>query len=143
MSKENVELVRALQVGPDVDLVALLRDDATAQSLLETVAPLFDSGFKCVTTQPGGSEHVGLPGLRTAWLEWLEPWESYRTEVEDVLDAGEAAVVLTRDYGRRRGTEAEVELFGAAIWTVRNGKIARAEFYANRRAALAAAGLSG
>jgi ketosteroid isomerase-like protein len=142
MSEENVELVRRLQVAPDMDLVALFRDDAMTESLIETVAPLFDPGFECVLVLPGAREHTGLPGLRTAWLEWLEPWESYRVEIEDVIDAGDAAVVLTRDYGRRPGMEAEVRLLGAAVWTVRDGKIVRAEFYGDRTAALEAAGLS-
>ena len=142
MSQENVEIVRRLQVTPDVDLAALFRDDAMAGSLIERVAPLFDPGFECVLVLPGSREHAGLAGLRAAWLEWLEPWESYRVEIEDVIDAGDAAVVLTRDYGRRSGAEVEVRLLGAAIWTVRNGKVVRAEFYGDRKAALEAAGLS-
>jgi ketosteroid isomerase-like protein len=141
MSQENVELVRRLQVGPDVDLAALFRDDTRAGRMIETIAPLFDPGFTCVLVLPGSREHAGLPGLRAAWREWLEPWESYRVEIEDVIDAGDAAVVLTRDYGRRRGMDAEVRLLGAAIWTVRNEKIERAEFYGDRKAALEAAGL--
>jgi ketosteroid isomerase-like protein len=142
MSEENVELIRRLQIDPDVDLVALLRDDSMVGRLFERIAPLFDPGFECVLVLPGAREHSGLPGLRAAWLEWLEPWESYRAEIEDVIDAGDAAVVLTRDYGRRAGTDAEVRLLGAAVWTVRNGKVMRAEFYGDRKAALEAAGLS-
>ena len=143
MSEENVELVRGLQIDPDVDLVALLRDDSMVERLFERIAPLFDPGFECVLVMPGSrEEHSGLPGLRAAWLEWLEPWESYRAEIEDVIDAGDAAVVLTRDYGRRAGTESEVRLLGAAVWIVRNGKVVRAEFYTDRTAALEAAGLS-
>ena len=142
MSQENVELVRALQIAPDVDLAAVLRDDARAEALIGPVAPMFDVEFECVTTQLGGRRYAGLRGLRTAWLEWLEPWETYRVEVEDVLDAGDAAVVLTRDFGRRPGMQDEVRLLGAAIWTVRNGKILRAEFHADRNDALEAAGLS-
>jgi ketosteroid isomerase-like protein len=141
MSEENVELVRRLQVAPDVDLVALFRDDARAETL-ETVAPLFDPDFTCRLALPDSREHAGLHGLREAWLEWLEPWASYRTEIEDVIDAGDSVVVLTRDYGRRPGTEAEVRVLGAAVWTMRDGKIVRAEFYGDRDEALKAAGLS-
>src|SRR5687768_428992 len=113
MSQENIELVRRLQVGPDVDLVALFRDDTMAERMIESVTPWFDPGFRCVLVLPGSREHSGLPGLRAAWREWLEPWESYRVEIEDVIDAGDAAVVLTRDYGRRLGMDAEVRLLGA------------------------------
>jgi ketosteroid isomerase-like protein len=105
---------------------------------------LFDPDFGCALVLPAArkQEYLGLPGLRAAWLEWLEPWASYRVEIEDVIDAGDAAVALTRDYGRRRGMEAEIALFGTAIWTVRSGKIVRAEFYSDREAAFEAAGLS-
>jgi ketosteroid isomerase-like protein len=36
---------------------------------------------------------------------------------------------------------AEVSIRGAAVWTVRDGKIARASFYPNREDALRAVGL--
>jgi ketosteroid isomerase-like protein len=50
-------------------------------------------------------------------------------------------VVLVRDHGRLRGSEAEVESISASVWTVRDGKIARIEFHTNRSGALKAAGL--
>ena len=74
---------------------------------------------------------------------WLEPWENYRTEIEDVLDAGDQTVVLVRDYGRRKGSDAEVSQRAAAIWTVHDGKIARADFYTDRDEALEAVRLRG
>lgn len=46
-----------------------------------------------------------------------------------------------RDLGRREGSTQEVELLGAAVWTIRNGKIVRAEFYPDRAEALEAVGL--
>jgi ketosteroid isomerase-like protein len=36
----------------------------------------------------------------------------------------------------------EVSVMGAAVWTLRDGKIAKADFYVNRSDALEAAGLS-
>jgi hypothetical protein len=106
MSQENVALVRGLLPSRDTDLVALFRDDATAIPLTEAVAPLFDEDFEAVVQDwaPGQQvRYAGLEGLRAAWLDWLDPWESYRTEVEGVIDAGDEVVVLVRDYGRRAG----------------------------------------
>jgi len=85
--------------------------------------------------------HRGLEGLRAVWLEWLEPWESYRVEIEELIDAGTDVIVLTRDYGRRPGMTAEVSILAAAVWTMQEGKVARANFYPDRAAALEAAGL--
>jgi ketosteroid isomerase-like protein len=59
-----------------------------------------------------------------------------------MIDAGDDVVVLVRDYGRRAGMAVEVSMVGASIWTVRDGKIAKAAFYPNRSDALEAVGLS-
>jgi ketosteroid isomerase-like protein len=145
MSQENVELVRGLQPSPDTDLVALFRDDATAAVLMEAVSPFFHEDFEIVapTFVAGeGVRFVGLEGFRAGWLDWLEPWESYRVEVEDVVDAGDDALVLVRDYGRRAGSTGEVSVVGGAVWTVREGRVARVAFYLKRSEALEAVGLS-
>jgi ketosteroid isomerase-like protein len=145
MSQENVDLVRGLLPGRDTDLVALFREEATATALADAVAPLFQQDFEAVVQDwaPGHQvRYVGLEGLRAAWLDWLEPWESYRTEVEDVIDADDQIVVLARDYGRRTGTAVEVSVVGASVWTVCDGKITKTVFYPNRSEALEAVGLS-
>jgi ketosteroid isomerase-like protein len=143
VSQENVEIVRRLQPSPDTDLVALFLDDAAFGAL----APFFHDDCEIVAPSEirgGESEpRIGLEGLRAAWLDWLDPWESYRVEIEDVIDAGEHVVVLPRDYGRRAGMDVEVGVLGGTVWTVRNGKIARVAFYLHRSEALEAAGLSG
>ena len=145
MSQENVELVRGLQPSADTDLVATARDDATAAAVMETLSPFFYDDVEIVgpTLIPGGEgvRFVGLDGLRALWLDWLEPWESYRVEVEDVIDAGDDAVVLVRDFGRRAGMTVEVSVMGGAVWTVRDGRVARVAFYLNRGEALKAVGL--
>jgi ketosteroid isomerase-like protein len=58
------------------------------------------------------------------------------------MDVGERVVLLLRDYGRRRGMEAEVELISATILTFRGGRVARWEDYTDRALALEAVGLS-
>jgi ketosteroid isomerase-like protein len=145
MTQENVEIVRNVLPSRDTDLVALFRDEAPATALAEAVAPLFSEDFEAVVQDwaPGQQvRYTGLEGLRAAWLDWLAPWESYRTEVEDLIDAGDEIVVLVRDYGRRTGMGVEVSVVAASIWTVRDGKIAKAVFYPNRGEALEAVGLS-
>jgi ketosteroid isomerase-like protein len=143
MSQENVAIVRGVQPQPDVDLVTFFRDASVAASLAEALAPLLHNDFEAVGS--AGVERQqgsGFAGLREVWLAWLEPWESYRVEIEDVIDAGEDVLVLTRDYGRRQGMDVEVSLLGAAVWTVLDGQIVRAAFYSHRAEALEAVGLS-
>ncbi|CAN5496153.1 hypothetical protein BH10ACT11_BH10ACT11_10260 [soil metagenome] len=76
------------------------------------------------------------------WGEWMEPWEAYWTEVEEIIDVGDDRVVVkVRDRGRLRGSDQEVVQLGASIWTIKSGKSARIDFYLDRDLALQAAGL--
>jgi ketosteroid isomerase-like protein len=145
MSRRDVEIVRGL-LGPfeQGDIVPLFRDEAISAAITAASAPFFTPDFECVFVREdvGRAAYWGLDGLRDAWLDWLSPWESYRAEIEDVIDARDGrVVVLSRDYARPKGTDAEVYFIGAPVWTVRDGKIARIEFYWNRAEGLLAAGL--
>jgi hypothetical protein len=51
-------------------------------------------------------------------------------------------MLIGRHRGQRRDTDAEVEMFAAAIYTVQDGKVSHVEYDANRAEALEAAGLS-
>ena len=112
------------------------------RALGETIASLFHPDFEAVAdTGVGWDSYRGLDGLRTLWLDWTEPWESYRTETEDVVDVGDQVLVLVRDYGRRYGMQTEVCMYGAAVWTVADTKVSRVVFYSSRSEALGAVGL--
>ena len=142
MSISNVELVTSLQPGPRADLVELFRDDSSWNAVAHALEPLIDerleSGFVGVGPESRG---IGIDGFRQVWLEWLASWESYRTEIARVIDCGADVLVLVDDYGCKPGMETEVRLRGAAVWTVRDGRVARAYFYADRAAALREVGL--
>jgi ketosteroid isomerase-like protein len=146
VSQQDVELVRALLAPFEQgDIIPMWRDDAIVAARQEAVGELLTPDFECVFVRAdvGRSTYPGVDGLRAAWLDWLEPWDSYHAEIEDVIDAGAGrVVVLTRDHARPKGASAEVDFLGAPIWTVRDGKIARIEFYFNRAEGLAAAGLA-
>ena len=141
-----VEVVRGVQPAPDVDLVDLFlrnADAATVEAALAVIAPVYTDDFVCVLHGTSSEERRGVHGLRESWLDWLAPWESYRAEIDDVR-AGEDGRVLVvgRDYGRRPGMSDEVELVASAVWTVRDGRISRAEFFTSRADAYRAAGLN-
>jgi ketosteroid isomerase-like protein len=142
MSRENVELAQAL-ITENTDFAALLRDEDAFSRLCEAIGPLFTDDFQSVIVLPHQTRtYAGLEGLRKNWLEWLEPWATYRTSIDELMDVGERVVLLLRDYGRRRGMEAEVELISATILTFRGGRVARWEDYTDRALALEAVGLS-
>ena len=144
MSRENVELVRRLQPAPDVDIAQLVRDDDINARWVGAVTSVFHSDFECVmmSATEGLTTYVGLDGLREAWLDWTAPWATYRTEIEQLIDAGDRVVVLVRDFGRRVEGAFEVAFSAATVWSIRDRKVLRAEFFPDRDRALEAAGLS-
>lgn len=138
-------MIRSVLPGPNADLVAIFNDDSASGKLMHTWAPLLDPDFVSVKHVPGAQPEIahGLHGLRAGWLDWLAPWASYRTEIEEMIDLGDRVVSAICDYGRREPDAQEVALKSAVVWTVRDGRIVRAEFYAGGRAeALKAAGLA-
>ena len=143
MSRENVELARALYPQPGTDIIQLFQDEDTFTRIRETASPLFTDDFRSDFAFPGQTRtYVGLDGLRKNWLDWLEPWATYRVSIDELIDVGDRVVVLDRDRGRREDVDEEVELVGATILTFREGKVARWQFYGDRAEALEAAGLA-
>ncbi len=146
MSQENVEIVRQLQPGPQVNVVELFvrgADDSEVEAEIAAATGSFTDDFVCLFHSLSEEPRPGVLGLRESWLDWLAPWESYRTEIEELIDAGDRVLVVSRDFGRRPGMDEEVSFHGCAVWTVRDGRIARAEFFtADRAGAFKAAGLS-
>lgn len=146
VSQQDVTLVRGLLAAFEQgDMVPMWRDDAIVEERRQTTADVLTPDFECVFVRDdvGRSTYHGVDGLRAAMLDWLEPWDHYHAGVEDVIDAGDGrVVVLTRDRACPKGASAEVEFLGAPVWTVRDGKVARIEFYFNRTEGLAAAGLA-
>ena len=145
MSEQNVEIVRQLQPGPEVDVVELFEvggDEAAVEAGIAAVAHAFTDDFVCIFHALSEKARPGIRGLRECWLDWLAPWESYRTEIEEFRDGGDRVLIISRDFGRRPGMDREVDFRGGSVWTVREGRIARAEFFAaDMAAAFEAAGL--
>lgn len=141
MSQENVELVRRLQPPPDTDFVAVFRDEGDTGPLAEWFGAFFHSDCEFVGHGLSPINAIGLSDFRDAWRDWLAPWAGYRTKIDDLMDLGDRVVVLVHDYGRRSPDAPEVDVISAAVWIVREGKVARVEFYTGRDEALKAAGV--
>ncbi len=89
-----------------------------------------------------GQSFQGEEGVRRFCQEWFTAFKTMTVEVERLLDAGERILILTRLKATGAGSDAPVELLGAAIYSFRDGKIARIDFYYDRDQALETAGLS-
>lgn len=72
---------------------------------------------------------------------WLSPWEDWRVEAEEYVPIGDRVLVLARYRGRGKGSGAEVDVTGAHVWVMRDGKAESMMVFNDRDKALAAAGL--
>ena len=136
MSRENVEVVQRVF-------------EAASQRDAEAVLSLYDADVELDFSRlphaevVGGGLYRGHEGLRSWYREWYEAWESFDQAYEELIDAGERVVSVWNQRGRGRASGAEVELGGAAVWTVRDGKVVRQVGFPTREEALEAVGLSG
>jgi ketosteroid isomerase-like protein len=131
------------------NVVAVLEDEEQSETVLATLAEHAAPDFECVLVAPhytgsgGRITFPGVEGFRDAWLEWTAPYETYAVEVEDMIDAGDRVVTLARQRATTRIGGVRMEEDTAAVWTVRDGKLAGVEFHLDRERAMKAAGLAG
>jgi ketosteroid isomerase-like protein len=87
--------------------------------------------------------YEGHEGVRRFWRQWLSSWEWVEFEQERYIDAGDQVVVFQRTHARGRTSGVQTD-FGdyAQVWTLRDGKVVRVQFYTDRAEALAAAGVA-
>jgi len=137
MSQENVEIVRRIYDA------AARRDSATIFSLYDPEVELDNSRLQVVGLSPIGAEtnYRGHDGLRRFFREWHDAWENIDYDFDELVDAGGDYVVsLVTRRGRGRASGAEVELPLALLWTLRDTKAARVEWFPSRNEALEAVG---
>jgi ketosteroid isomerase-like protein len=133
MPSQNVALLRAMLPGPEVDIAKLIRDDALFAQTAEALAGALDPDVEAVPAWRGTeTTYSGTEGFREMWLDWLQPWATYHVQVDEMIEAGDSVAVLVRDRARRHDMDVEVELISGSVWTFRDGRITRVEFYANR-----------
>jgi ketosteroid isomerase-like protein len=90
----------------------------------------------------GNRTYRGFSEVEAATRDWLQSWEWFRIELEELIDAGEKVVALTRQLGRPHGASADVAALAAEVWTMRHGKAIAFHGYIDREEALQAAGLA-
>jgi ketosteroid isomerase-like protein len=124
---ENVEILRdayeALNRG-EVD---------AALSVLEP-----DAEWQEHSDLPEADVYRGREVIRTFLCSYLDSWEEFRQETEDLVDAGDRVAVILHMAAKGKGSGIEVEGRYAHLWTMRNGKGVRVDAYADPADALAA-----
>jgi ketosteroid isomerase-like protein len=134
MSQENVEVVRRC-----VELVRPFDEESLGSrvgtDLLDPRLEVHDHDSPDLTVLLG---HDGF--LR--WIDdWDEAWEDWSVEPEEYIEAGDRVVVVTRLSARGRGSGVPLVRRDAHVWTVRNGKAVRLDYYGSSTEGLKAVGV--
>jgi uncharacterized protein len=133
MSQESVEIVRR------VFELAARRDN-------EAVLALYHPDVEWDMTRSmhglGGGIYHGHDGLRAFAREFYTAFENLEDRPDELIPAGAAVVSVSTQIGRGRTSGVEVRQPLAAVWTIREGKVARVVWHRSRAEALEAVGLS-
>ncbi len=131
MSQQNVDLVRRA-------LEALERGD------LEEMLSQIDSEAELHSAIVGGAEgnaYRGHEGFRRWYADSYESFEELTNEWSEFRDLGDRVLAFGRVQARGRESGVELQSPMGWVWTVRRGKLVKAEGFLSRAAALEAAGL--
>jgi uncharacterized protein len=129
MSEENVEIIRRCF-------------EAYARGDLATSIVDFDPEVEFdMTFRPEGRTFQGHEGVAEGMRTWTGAFEGWTFEVQDVIDAGDQVLVITRESGRGKGSGIEVDQVVFHLARLRHGKVVHWKLYLNRAEALEAAGL--
>jgi ketosteroid isomerase-like protein len=132
MSQENVEVIRAAYA-------AWTASDLDA--MLETADPEIE--FRTSGAFPDLEPiYRGHEGLRSFWEAMLVPWESFRIDVERIVEGDDCAAVAIRFRARGKGSGVPTDLRQGHAMHFKNGRVLKLSAHRTFESALEAAGLS-
>ena len=129
MSQENVQIVRELFDAWN------RRDYAAAQAAFD---PEIEVEMSAESVLDG--TYRGYSGL-TELMRFWGAFADFRSDVEEVLTAGDDVFITVHHYGRGKSSGIGVQMKNWQVFTVRDGRIVRYRIYGTRSNALEAAGL--
>ena len=131
MAEQDIEVVRALL-------------DAYADGDLEEMLSRIDPRIELHSAIIGGAEanvFHGHDGFRRWHAESTASFELLRLELTEYRDLGDRILAFGTIHARGRESKVEIDSPTGWVFTLRDGKVARAEGFLSREGALAAAGL--
>jgi ketosteroid isomerase-like protein len=131
MSSENVEVVRTAMESFNLDGVDAIADQVSPD--FETTTP------PSLSVEP--DTYRGPEGVRRWFDAWEGTMDEVRFDVDELVDAGDRVIAVSRMVARSHTTGIEVEQAVALVWTLRDGRAVRLDPYATREEAVRAVGL--
>jgi ketosteroid isomerase-like protein len=134
------------QAGGDSANVALVRDFVEAFNRLDVASVVCDLDPAVELHEwpaaPGARTYRGHDGVRRALDSWFETWEWMQVEILDIFEVGDRVVLTLHQRAKGKASEIELEVKTFSVYTLRDGKVIRMEFFTDRDAALEAAGMT-
>jgi ketosteroid isomerase-like protein len=130
MSQENVDRLR----------VAFEHFIATGEFGGE-FAPDFVWDMSTFQGWPERQTYDGIEGARQFMTDWLETWDDWELELEELHDAGDSVVAIVRQRARSKATGLPVDMHFGQVWQIRDGQNVRMRMYSSPAEALDAVGL--
>ncbi len=131
MSQENVELVRTAMESFNLEGVDAIADQIDPD--FETTTPA------SLSVEP--DTYRGPEGVRRWFDAWGGTMDEVRFDVDELLDAGDQVVAVSRLVARSHTTGLELGQAVALVWTLRDGRAMRLDSFATREEALRVVGL--
>lgn len=120
MTRANAEIIRdayeALNQGEIESALAVLEPDAQWEEHSEL---------------PEAGVYRGREAIKTFLVGYLDSWEEFRQETEELIDAGDRVGVFLRMAAKGKGSGIEVKARYAHLWTMRGGMGVRVDAYAD------------
>jgi ketosteroid isomerase-like protein len=131
MSQENVEIVRAN-----------LEEFVRTRRPTATQSPDFVWDLTNYEGWPDKAVYAGQDEWMAFVENWMEPFDDWTMEIEEILDAGDDRVaVILLQRGTLKGSTQAVEMRYGSVYWVEEGTIVRADAYSPAERALAAVGI--
>jgi ketosteroid isomerase-like protein len=137
-----VALVREM-MGPvyGPDLVALVGDPERLRAARDHFARFVHPDLEVeMVFAAEASPHRGAEALIEAWRELLSVFSSYRSGLEEVVDAGDGVVGLFSRDTVATAEGIEMTISTGAVYEVEDGRVRRARYFPDQTAARAAIG---
>jgi ketosteroid isomerase-like protein len=137
VSQENVDFVKALTTRSE----GFDRDELVA-ALPAFVEALCDPEVEWIEDpqRADGRVYRGHAGVLESWKLWLDQFDEWGWEAEQIVDCGDDVLVYAREHGRGASSGARVSARIFTVWTIREGKLLRYREFYDEQAALEAAG---
>ena len=139
---ENRDLVRSFYAGVHA-FNAFMRGELSAEAYADEVDPQIELLWRDRQTYPDFPQHLqGLSEFLAFCEQYREGWIDMVQKPLEVADAPDGRILaLVRQSGRGRQSGVPIVIHFFALYTIREGKMRKVEYFRHRADALQAAGL--